>query len=228
MWLAERSTADEIMDDAGQTEEAFRTALKNLEWLSKVTFGYRPTLSFLDRVVKETGATRLSILDVGAGGGDMLRKVAAWGAKRGVDLDLTGLDISPWAERHALAQGTPAAWITGDLFDLPEDRRFDLVLCSLFAHHLREPELIRFLQWLEHHAARAWLISDIHRHWIAWAGVWALVRVVRMDPMVVHDSTVSIARGFVRADWERAMEAAGVAAELRWAVPFRWTLTRIR
>ena len=49
-----------------------------------------------------------------------------------------------------------------------------------------------------------------------------------MDPMVVHDSTVSIARGFRRADWEAALREAGVAAEIRWAFPFRWQVGAIR
>lgn len=225
MSLRQRSTADEIMDDADHSEEAFRTALRNLEWLSRMTLGYRPTIRFLDQVVQDGGATRLRILDVGAGGGDMLRMIAAWGARRGIALELTGLDISPWAQVHAEAEGTPARWITGDLFDLPDHETFDIVLCSLFAHHLRDPALVRFLRWLDARSRVGWMVSDIHRHWIAWAGVWALVRVVRMDPMVVHDSTVSIARGFVRADWDQAIAAAGVVADVRWALPFRWVVS---
>lgn len=213
------------MDDADHSEEAFRTALTNLEWLSRMTLGYRPTIRFLDQIVQAVGPTRLRILDVGAGGGDMLRVIAAWGARRGIALELTGLDISPWAQVHAEAEGTPARWITGDLFDLPEHETFDIVLCSLFAHHLRDPALVRFLRWLDARARVGWMISDIHRHWIAWAGVWALVRIVRMDPMVIHDSTVSIARGFVRADWDRAIAAAGVVADVRWSMPFRWVVS---
>ena len=72
---------------------------------------------------------------------------------------------------------------------------------------------------------RIGFISDLHRHAIPWATVWAGVRLLRMDPMVVHDSTVSIARGFSRADWEGLIARAGVQAELRWAFPFRWTVS---
>ena len=225
MSLRHRSVADEIMDDAQQGEAAFRTALRNLEWLSRATLGYGPTIRFLDRAVIGAGATRLRILDVGAGGGDMLRRIAAWGRSRGIELDLTGLDISPWAEVHAQAEGTPARWITGDLFDLPDHERFDIIVCSLFAHHLDDAALVRFLRWLDARSRVGWMISDIHRHWIAWAGVWALVRVARMDPMVIHDSTVSVARGFVRDDWDRAIAEAGVVARVGWSPPFRWVVT---
>jgi 2-polyprenyl-3-methyl-5-hydroxy-6-metoxy-1,4-benzoquinol methylase len=227
--LRQRSAADEIMDDASVTEAEFSSALTDLERINRMSLAYRPVLRWLDRVVAANGgARRLSVLDVGAGGGDMLQAVAAWGEKRGVALDLAGLDRSPWAGRHAAGRGRPGRWITADLFDLDEGERFDVVLCSLFAHHLPHPVLVRFLRWLDARAGRGWLISDLHRHPVPWAVVWAGVRLLRMDPMVVHDSTVSIARGFARSDWEEALREAGVAAEVRWAFPFRWQVGTIR
>jgi 2-polyprenyl-3-methyl-5-hydroxy-6-metoxy-1,4-benzoquinol methylase len=227
--LRQRSAADEIMDDASVTEAEFSSALTDLERINRMSLAYRPVLRWLDRVVAANGgARRLSVLDVGAGGGDMLQAVAAWGEKRGVALDLAGLDRSPWAGRHAAGRGRPGRWITADLFDLDEGERFDVVLCSLFAHHLPHPVLVRFLRWLDARAGRGWLISDLHRHPVPWAVVWAGVRLLRMDPMVVHDSTVSIARGFARSDWEKALREAGVAAEIRWAFPFRWQVGTIR
>jgi len=227
--LRRRSDADEWMDDASATESAFSAALADLERINRMSLAYRPVLRWLDRVAARSGGARkLSVLDVGAGGGDMLQAIAAWGERRGIAVELAGLDRSAWAGRHAAARGRPGRWITADLFALDPAERFDVVLCSLFAHHLKQPELVRFLQWLELHAGRAWLISDLHRHPVPWAFVWAAVRLLRMDPMVVHDSTVSIARGFRRADWEAALREAGVVAEIRWAFPFRWQVGAIR
>ncbi|MGG5809137.1 methyltransferase domain-containing protein [Falsiroseomonas sp. CW058] len=220
-----RRLAPEIMDDPGQSEADFSAALHDLERLNRLTFAHAPLLRFLDRVLREERPARLSLLDVGAGGGDALRAVAAWGSRRGVALDLWGLDRSPWAERHALARGTPARWITSDLFDLDPARRFDLVTCSLFAHHLDDATLLRFLPWLRRHAMRRWLITDLHRHPIPWAAVWAGTRAMRMHPMVTHDGPVSVARGFTRADWVRLASEAGVQAEIRWVLPFRWSVS---
>lgn len=220
-----RIMADEIMDDPGQSEADFSAALDGLETLNRLTFAHVPLTRFLDRVVREEGLESLSLLDVGAGGGDALRAVARWGARRGIALDLWGLDRSPWAERHAMARGTEAGWITADLFELDPGRRFDVVVCGLFAHHLPDPELVRFLRWMRARATRRWLILDIHRHWIAWAAVWAGTRLILMHPMVIHDGPVSINRGFVRADWTRLLAEAGVAAEVRWVAPFRWAVS---
>jgi 2-polyprenyl-3-methyl-5-hydroxy-6-metoxy-1,4-benzoquinol methylase len=226
--LRARSTAEEWMDDAAATEAAFGAALADLARINRMSLAYPPVLRWLDQLVARTGATRLSVLDVGAGGGDMLREIAAWGAQRGVALELAGLDRSPWAGRHAAAAGTPGRWITADLFALDPAERFDVVLCSLFTHHLRDPDLVRFLRWIEARAVRGWLISDLHRHWLPFGFVWGLVRLLRMDPMVVHDSTISIARAFTRADWQRLLAEAGVPAEIRWALPFRWLVGSIR
>jgi 2-polyprenyl-3-methyl-5-hydroxy-6-metoxy-1,4-benzoquinol methylase len=217
--------AEEIMDDPGQAESDFAAALDGLERLNRLTFAHAPLLRCLDEVVRRDGLRQLSLLDVGAGGGDALRAVARWGARRGVALDLWGLDRSPWAERFARARGTQAGWITSDLFDLPAERRFDVVTCSLFAHHLDDQTLVRFLRWLPAHAMRRWLILDLHRHSIAWGAVWAGTRLLRMHPMVTHDGPVSVMRAFDRADWRRLVAEAEVEAEIRWVVPFRWAVS---
>ncbi|MBP0445463.1 methyltransferase domain-containing protein [Roseomonas sp. SSH11] len=224
--LRARSSAPEIMDDAAQDFAAFSAALHDLERINRMSLAYRPTLRWLDALARRTGARRMSVLDVGAGGGDMLARVADWGARRGVALDLAALDRSPHAEAHARARhpGLPVRWITADLFELDPAERFDAVICALFTHHLDEPQLVLFLRWMESRARLGWFISDLHRHPLPWGVVWAGVRLLRMDPMVVHDSTVSIARGFSRADWRRLAAQAGVPARLRWAFPFRWTL----
>lgn len=228
IWLSARGAEAEWMDDAGQTESAFRAALRDLEFLNRVTFGYRPTLNWLDALVARTGATTLSVLDVGAGGGDTLRAIARWGARRGIALELTGLDRSPAALAAARHMGTPGQWITTDVFDLPPEARFDVVISSLFAHHLNDAELVRFLRWMQTHATQGWMINDIHRHAISWCGLWAGTRLLRLDPMVVHDSTVSVARAFKRDDWRRLAREAGVAARVEWQMPFRWAVSSER
>ncbi|MCR0980914.1 methyltransferase domain-containing protein [Roseomonas populi] len=225
--LRSRSDAPEIMDDSAQDFAAFSGALKDLERINRMSLAYRPTLRWLDALARREGARQLSVLDVGAGGGDMLARVAEWGARRGVAVELAALDRSPHAEAHARARhpGLKMRWITADLFALDPSERFDAVVCSLFAHHLDDAALVRFLRWMEARARLGWLVSDLHRHPVPWATVWAGVRLMRMDPMVVHDSTVSIARGFSRADWQGLIDRAGVRAELRWAFPFRWIVS---
>ena len=216
------------MDEETQTEAAFRSALRDLEFLNRITFAYYPVLGWLDRIVRERSLKTLSVLDVGAGGGDMLRRIAAWAEKRGIAVELTGLDRSPWAGEAARAAGTPGQWITADLFTLDETARYDVVIASLFAHHLPDPELTRFLRWMEARARIGWLVSDIHRNFIPWLALWAGTRILRLDPMVVHDSTASVSRAFHKADLRRVADGAQVDARIAWHPLFRWTLSSAR
>lgn len=222
-FLRERSSAGEWMDEADATQPAFEAALRDLGRINRWSLAARPVVAWLDAVAERSGATSLSVLDVGAGGGDMLARVAAWGARRGVAVELTGLDRSPWAAAFAERAGVPARYVTCDLFE--HAQAHDVVICSLFAHHLDDAEAERFLRWMEARARLGWLISDLHRHWLPWGFLWGATRALRMDPMVVHDSTRSVERGFVRADWARLAAEAGVAARVRWSVPFKWIVT---
>jgi len=228
MILDRRSEAEEWMDAADAGEPAFAAALRDLGRINRMTLAARPVLDFLDRLVAETGTRSLSVLDVGCGGGDMLFEIDRWAVKRGIAVTLTGLDRSPWAARYATAQGVRARFITADLFELDPTERFDVIICSLFTHHLKNPEVVRFFRWLEQRATRGWLVSDLHRHWLPWVALWAGFRLMRLDPMVIHDSTVSVARSFVRADWLRLLEEADVEAQVRWEFPFRWTVSVLR
>lgn len=221
--LRERSRAEEWMDEEEATESDFGGALRDLKRINRLSLAYRPVLRWLDRVVERSGARSLSVLDVGAGAGDMLAQIAAWGGRRGIAVELTGLDRSPWAAVYAAYAQVPAEYLTCDLF--AHEGRHDVVLCSLFAHHLDDAALVRFLRWSRERARLGWLVSDLHRHRLPYSFVWGAVRALRMHPMVIHDSAISIARGFTRADWERVLAEAGLEAEIRWAFPFRWQVS---
>jgi hypothetical protein len=85
---------------------------------------------------------------------------------------------------------------------------------------------MQFLRWIDARAMQGWLINDLHRHWLPWVAVAAGTRLLRMHPMVSHDGPISIARAVSRADWIRLLAAAGIEAEIRWCLPFRWAVSR--
>jgi hypothetical protein len=87
-----------------------------------------------------------------------------------------------------------------------------------------DAELVGFIRWMQGAALRGWLINDLHRHPIAWAGFRALAALLRWHPIVAHDGALSVRRAFTRADWARLLDQAGVRARVRWHVPFRHTV----
>ena len=92
---------------------------------------------------------------MGSGGGDTLRAVERWAARRDIRVTLTGIDLNPYAARAAREFAPVVSrirWITGDAFAF--DEPVDVVLSSLFTHHLEEIEIVRFLAWSEAVAQR--------------------------------------------------------------------------
>jgi len=165
------------------------------------------------------------LLDVGFGHGDMLRAVARWLQRRGLQAELTGTDLNPRSAPVAMAATDPALGITfrtGRAEAL--DWKPDLIISSLVAHHMRDDELVAFIKWMDGRARVGWLINDLHRHWLAWAGFRFLALLLRWHPIVAHDGALSVRRAFARADWEALLARAGVRAEVRWHFPFRWTV----
>ena len=130
-------------------------------------------------------------------------------------VDLIGVDLNPHAAAaaaRATPPGRPIRYVTRDVFDLPPAIRPDVVISALFAHHLDDPRLVRFLHWMDE---RAWLVNDLRRHVVPYLIARFAPALLRMNPMVRNDAPVSVARACERRDWERLLERAGLSASLR-------------
>jgi SAM-dependent methyltransferase len=226
----------ELMDSGTIDADTFRDYLIDLAWVNHLTLAYRPTLAFLDRVARSGRLPRdrpLVIVDVGSGYGDMLRKVDRWAARRGIDVELIGLDLNPWSARaaaEATPKGRPIRWVTADIFDVRLDQRADIVMSALFTHHLDQASLVRFVAWMEANAATAWFVNDLHRHPLPYHAFGVLARALRVHGFVQHDGVISIARAFNTGDWQLILAQAGVpsnAANVRWYFPFRICVERV-
>jgi len=205
----------------------FAACLADLAVVNSVTLARPPTIAFMRRVARGMMPNeRLSVLDVGFGEGDMLRRIHRWGTRRGLDLKLSGVDLNPWSTAAAQA-ATPAEtgirYTTGDLFDLPPGE-VDVVVSSLFTHHLTDPQVVDFLVWMEQRARRGWFINDLHRHPIAYHGFRLMSTAAGWHRFVRHDGPISVARSF------RRLGKAGLAgrARVRWHVPFRLCVSRVK
>ena len=232
MNFTKRSAQTEWMDAPDVDPAELSACLRDLARVNTVTLARPPTLAFLRQVARRAPGRTLSVLDVGSGEGDMLRRIARWGARRGLALRLEGMDLNPTSEvaaRAATPAWMPITYRTGDVFDEPPGS-VDVVLSSLVTHHMANAEIARFLQWMERTAQRGWFVNDLHRHPVAYHGFRALSAVAGWHPMVQHDGAVSVTRSFTRTDWDRLLAQAGLSgvARVRWQMPFRYCVSRLR
>ncbi|MBW6524265.1 methyltransferase domain-containing protein [Sphingomonas sp. RHCKR47] len=209
------------MDADDLPADTYAAVVRDLAQVNVVTMAARPTLAFLAAHTRPGGHYRL--LDVGYGDGDMLRRIARWGARRGITFDLVGIDLNPRSEAAARAD-TPAAvaidYRTGDYADLAGEH-WDFIVSSLVAHHMTTDQLVAFLRFMAAHAQAGWLINDLHRHRFAYAGWPLLARLFGWHDIVRHDGHLSIARSYRPDEWQPLLSQAGVDARVFPAFPFR-------
>lgn len=237
MWLdsesfKQRAELTEWMDEPCSYAE-FRACLRDLMRVNRVVFSYRPTLNWLEQFARRSERP-LHILDVGSGAGDMLRRIEAWARAKNVAVRLTGIDLNPHAARAArefTGDGSTIEWVTGEVFEFAPKRGIDLVLSSLFAHHLKDAEIVRFLAWMERTAALGWFINDLKRARGSYAGFTVLSRAMRWHRFVQHDGPVSIQRAFAADDWVRYADEARLdrdSVRVYDAWPGRLCLSRVK
>jgi len=222
------------MDDKNVTLETLDECLSQLEIINIGTLAYRPTLLWLSRVLASFKPGRpVTIFDIGCGGGDMLRKIAGWAARKGIAVDLVGIDINPLAKRVAekhTPKTAPIRYETADIYTLGPDRRADFIISSLFTHHLDDAELRRFIGWMDAHAEQGWLSNDLHRHPVAYYGIkYILAFMPFAHPIVRNDAPVSVARAFTKEEWCTQLKDAGIPERqttIEWHVPFRYSVAR--
>jgi SAM-dependent methyltransferase len=221
-----RSHAEEQMDADDLDPGVYAAVVGDLAKVNVVTLAARPTLAFLARAAARSPSLR--ILDVGFGDGDMLRRIARWATKRGVSVDLVGVDLNPRSEAAARAHGGAIRYVTGDYAALAGEP-WDVIISSLVAHHMSHAQLIDFLRFMEAHARTGWFVNDLHRHRFAHAGFPLLAALAGWHPMVRHDGTVSIARSYRPDEWPPILAEAGIDdARVTRCFPFRLCVERLR
>ena len=234
---ADPASLPERMDEPCTYEE-FRECVRDLGSVNRWTFGYRPTLKFLTRIADAQSTPRsLRIVDVGSGGGDALRRISRWARRRRLAVELTGIDLNPYATRAAKEFSSRAeglggiCWLTGNALDEPSVQQADVVISSLVTHHMGDAEIVGFLRWMERTATRGWFINDLQRSGRASLLFRVMAELMRWHPFIHHDGPVSFRRAFCVEDWRRLLAAAEIPAEavaLTKSVPGRLCVARLR
>lgn len=226
--LFPRRRVEELMDEPGLDAEQHRAALAGLRRINAASNAARPIAETIVRWAKQQNLSRVRILDVACGGGDVPIEVARLARERGVELDLTFVDRSATALQQAsasaAAEGLVVTTAVADATQSLPAESFDVVTNSLFLHHLDSDDVIAALANMRR-AGRLVVISDLRRaltgYWFAWAGC----RVLSRSPIVHFDGPVSV-RGAWTIDELRLMATAagmnGVSLRRQW--PFRMLL----
>jgi SAM-dependent methyltransferase len=224
--FSQRSDEHELMDEEDIAFEEFHDCLIGLERINHLTLAYRPTLQWLRPWLRDR--QRLLILDVASGGGDMLRKIAKqWPEHTAAEqyCRLVGVDLNPWSKKSAEYWPSSAAidYQTADVFAFEPAQPIDLIISSLFTHHLTDKQVVEFMQWMDRRAHKGWFINDLHRHPVPYYFIKLATALFSRNRLIRHDAAVSVARAFSVADWQRLVGQAGLEGrvQVKRYFPFR-------
>jgi SAM-dependent methyltransferase len=201
---------------------------REIKSINRYTFGYWPTIQAVrDFLVRNECGRReeLTVLDIGCGDGETLRRLDDYGRANNFPLKLTGIDHNPSVITAAVT-ATPfnnIEFIEGDA--LAHEETYDLMVSSLTTHHLTGEEIVRLIRRMTANSRLGWFICDLHRHPLPYYFIKYFVRLGGFNPMICHDAPLSVARGFRRSEWLEFLTEAGVNLEhvrIFWYPNFRY------
>jgi ubiquinone/menaquinone biosynthesis C-methylase UbiE len=200
-----RIVTPELLDDDLGTPEEVAASLADLRHINRSYGGIQTTLRMLRDVAAECNLSRLSLLEVGSGAGDVPLTAQRSLASEGMELEVMLLDRK-WT--HLPADGTRS--VAGDALQLPfRDNVFDVVSCSLFAHHFDPGPLRRMAGEALRVCRHAVLINDLIRSRLHLWLVLAALPTFR-SRITRHDAPASVRNAYNVAEMRQVL--AGLSA----------------
>lgn len=228
--LESRQLVPERMDDPALPAHEHDRALADLARLNSLARSaailWPAVRPHLQRAAAE-GRTA-SILDVATGSGDIPVTLCRWARREGLQARWLGVDASVHAlsraEARAAREGVPLELHQADATQsLPV--RADVVISSLFLHHLSQADAIAALGTMSAAATSALAVSDLRRSAPGLALAWTASRVLSRSPVVHFDAVASVRGAFTERELAELARAAGLrGASVRRAWPQRMLL----
>lgn len=228
-FLRHRDRQPELMDQPGLSEQEHCAALTGLRRVNLFSSGVGRIWSALRSLAaSQAKPNRLRVLDVACGGGDVAVRLAMRARQSGVPLEIDGCDISATALKIAQAASRRVGlermkFFSLNALDEPLPQGYDVIMCSLFLHHLENDEARQLMNAMASAARRAILIDDLQRTRWGYVLCWAGCRILTCSPIVHVDGPLSVRAAFTIPEVHAlAIECGlhGVEIERHWPQRF--------
>lgn len=205
-----REWMDELMDDPDGDVDRLHRTLRQFRVINRVlTRVHRPLVRLVldDMSEKRT----YTLLDVGAGDGDIARRLVRAARTRGLDLRVTCIDaderVASWC-RQACADYPEIEVLHTRHDDLTQS--FDYVFSNHVLHHLTNEDAEAFLAHMDHIATRRVIISDLERSGLSHAAYFLVALLAFHRSFARTDGLRSLRRAF------RREELVDILSRTRW------------
>jgi ubiquinone/menaquinone biosynthesis C-methylase UbiE len=209
-----RSSELELIDTGDYTPAEYEGFLREIRLINRWLGDVDALRNTLMREIEQENLPEFSILDVGAGSGELLRVAAKWARKQNKTARFVGLELN---ERSACAileesrNFREIESVRSDALRLPfSDGAFDYAICSLFTHHFADENVIKILREMRRVARRKIYAIDLHRDPVAYFFYTTIGKIFLHNRLVRHDGALSILRSFVPEELENLGAQAGL------------------
>jgi ubiquinone/menaquinone biosynthesis C-methylase UbiE len=209
-----RSYELEHLDKGDYTPEEYEGCIVELQRVNRWLGDARALRRTLLAEIKQASLKSFTLLDVGAGSGELLRVAADWARKNQLRALLVGLELNARSARAIREQSkdfNEISSVRADAFRLPfRDDSFNYAICSLFTHHFKDDQVISLLQEMNRLARQRVFIIDLHRHPISYYLYTTVGRLFLHNRLLREDGALSILRSFKSHELAKLAEQAGL------------------
>ena len=202
------------MDQPSLDAAAHAHALRGLARINRWSRSDAILWPAIERLARTAGGSPIRVLDVASGGGDVPIALAKSALRAGLTLEIEGCDVSPeavqYARRQAEETGLSLRFFNLDVLNEPIPTGYDVVMSSLFLHHLEEADACSFLRKAADATSRLLLVNDLVRGPVGYLLAWWACRILTRSPVVWHDGPVSVAGAFTPAEVRKLAGSAGL------------------
>lgn len=214
------------MDDLDMSGELLISSLDQLAMINKWLGGNKITIDGLKTLLQNQPKDKpISIVDLGCGNGDMLRKVADFGRKNSYNFQLIGIDANQATIDYAIELSVDFPEITYRKEDVLskefESQTYDIATCTLFLHHFEDQVALDLIKTLLQNSKIGCVVNDLHRHWLAYY-LFNLLTSVISNHMTREDGLTSILKAFKRKDLEWFSKKITYKSTITWRWAFRY------
>ncbi len=209
-----RSQELEHLDKGDYSAEEYEGCIVELQRVNRWLGDASALRGSLMKEIERSGHSTFSVVDVGAGSGELLRVVGDWARQTKRKARLTGVELNARSARAIVEESSTFDEINGvrgDAFRLPfVDGEFDYAICSLFTHHFKNDQVVEILRELSRVARRRIFVIDLHRHPVAYYFFTTIARMFLHNRLIREDGALSILRSFTPAELEQLAKRAAL------------------